>query len=255
MKKTISKYPLSPIEIAEGALLADIAVVFLLLSIYIPIVGAFFQVLIPSVFAVLVLRRGFYVSLIAACVGLFLVSITTGLSSFLPMLLPCGAGIFLGVTMRYRLRHWVILVLGVMGGSLTLYGFTILVTLLAGQSPAFLGRQLRGSYTLLAATVDTVASWVGLGGWWRASLYPPIDRLAQSLLAYWWLSLFAALWLVAWPLVIVNYYVTNRFVRIFGYDVRPFPGGRIERLIDRISIAIVQRGRRLATLARRRARA
>lgn len=251
--KNISKRSLSPIEIAEGALLADIAVIFLLLAVYVPIVGAFFQVLIPSVFAVLVLRRGFYVSTIALCVGLFLVSIMSGLSSFLPMLLPCGAGMFLGVTMRHRLPHWLILVLGVMGGSLTLYGFSILLTLLAGQSPAFLGRQLQGSYTLLTTTIATVATWAGLGDWWRQSLYPVIDRPARFLLAYWWAALFAALWLVAWPLVIVNYYITNRFVRIFGYDVRPFPGGRFELLIDRISLAIVLRGRRV--MARRRAKA
>ena len=48
---------LSPIEIAEGALLADVAVIFQLLWLYLPVVGGFFRVLIPVVFTVLVLRR------------------------------------------------------------------------------------------------------------------------------------------------------------------------------------------------------
>ncbi|HEX9134530.1 MAG TPA: hypothetical protein VF844_19755, partial [Ktedonobacteraceae bacterium] len=52
---------LTAIEIAEGALLADIAVIFQLLVKILPIGGGIFHLLIPIVFTVIVLRRSFYV--------------------------------------------------------------------------------------------------------------------------------------------------------------------------------------------------
>ena len=54
---------LTAIEIAEGALLADIGIIFQLLAIYIPIGKGIFHVLTPIVFAIIVLRPGFYVVL------------------------------------------------------------------------------------------------------------------------------------------------------------------------------------------------
>ena len=48
---------LTAIEIAEGALIADIAVVFQLLVHYLPIGGMYFTLLVPVVFTILLLRR------------------------------------------------------------------------------------------------------------------------------------------------------------------------------------------------------
>ena len=69
---------LSAIEIAEGALLADICVIFQLLVTYLPVGGDFFRVLIFVVFAILVLRRGLYVGIMAMFVALFITGIVTG---------------------------------------------------------------------------------------------------------------------------------------------------------------------------------
>ena len=49
---------MSAIEIAEGALLADIAVLFQLAVIYLPVIDLLTRFEIPIVLAVLVLRRG-----------------------------------------------------------------------------------------------------------------------------------------------------------------------------------------------------
>jgi len=64
---------LSAIEIAEGALLADIAVIFQLLSLYLPIGKSFLRILIPIVITIIVLRRRLYVGMMGLRVALFLV--------------------------------------------------------------------------------------------------------------------------------------------------------------------------------------
>jgi Predicted membrane protein (DUF2232) len=85
---------LSAIEMAEGALLADIAVVFQLLFIYLPVGGAFFSLLIPPLFTILVLRRGFYAAIMAVCVAIFIVGVITGFHSILLTYLNVGQGYF-----------------------------------------------------------------------------------------------------------------------------------------------------------------
>src|SRR5690348_9438357 len=103
---------LSAIEIAEGALLADIGVVFQLLIKYLPVGGAFLALMIPVIFAVIVLRRGLYVGCMSLCVALFIICIVLGPGGVPFLLLETGAGLFLGVTMRHRLSHLLTIALG-----------------------------------------------------------------------------------------------------------------------------------------------
>jgi uncharacterized protein YybS (DUF2232 family) len=222
---------LSMIEIAEGALLADIAVVLQLLALYLPYFDMLFRLLTPTVFAILVLRRRLYAGIMCLCVTLFIVGVTSGLNLLVLVLLECGAGLFLGVTMKRRLHHAVVLPLGVTGAAITLYALLIFFTLLAGLPLETLSLQLRRSYQIAASLSDAVTAYVGLGAWWRQSAYPAINALVELLLGYWLALLFAGFWLVCWPLVSVVYYVTNVFVRLLGYDVRPFPGERFDRFV------------------------
>ena len=53
----------------------------------------------------------------------------------------------------------------------------------------------------------------------------------------------ATLWLSLLPVVIMVYFSTNVAVRALGYDVRPFPGRRAERLIARFGRALIGLGR------------
>ncbi len=85
---------LSAIEIAEGALLADIAIVFQLLTLYLPVGGDFFRVLIFIVYAVLVLRRGLYVGVMGMLVALFISAIVIGPQLVVFMLLEATGGLF-----------------------------------------------------------------------------------------------------------------------------------------------------------------
>src|SRR4051794_28070902 len=96
-------YNMSAIEIAEGALLADIAVLLQMVAIYLPMLDLLARFVIPIVLAVLVLRRGLPVGIMSCCVGCFLIGMLSGLSFLVPMLLTCTAGLFLGVTMG---RGW-----------------------------------------------------------------------------------------------------------------------------------------------------
>jgi uncharacterized protein YybS (DUF2232 family) len=233
------------IEIAEGALLADIAVVLQLLAIYLPYFELFFRLLTPTVFAVLVLRRRLYVGGMCLCVTLFIVGVTSGLSFLILVLLECGAGLFLGVAMKWRLGHSAVLLLGVLSAAVALFGLSILFTLLAGLPLATLGLQLRRSYQIAISAGDAVTAYIGLGAWWHSSAYPLLDAIAQPLLSNWLIAVFAGSWLIAWPLVIVVYAVTNMFVRMLGYAVRPFPSARFERLARRLLHLIGRRARRL----------
>src|SRR5882724_6667368 len=112
---------LKPVEIAEGALLADIAVIYQLLVNYIPFVGDVFRFPIFIVFAILVLRRDLYVGIMSSCVALFIAGMLMG-----PSLLPIFAveimgGLYLGVTMHYRLPHALLILLGATCGALAFY--------------------------------------------------------------------------------------------------------------------------------------
>jgi len=225
---------LRAIDIAEGALLADIAVMFQLLAVYLPVFDVFFRLLIPVAFAVLVLRRSLYVGVIGLCVALFIVGVMTGVHFLVVTLLSCGAGLYLGATMKYRLGHFSTLLLGVTGAAITVGGLTLLFFLLAGLPLTDLVESLRKSYRALVAVIDFMTSSIGWIDWWRQTIFPTIDALAELALAYWLILWFAVIWLFLWPVAMIVYFTTNLFVRMLGYDVRPFPGGRIERLMRRI---------------------
>lgn len=241
MAKTTAK--LTPIEMAEGALLADIAVLLQLVALYLPILGVFARFLIAIVFAVLVLRRRLYVGLLGLCVAGFVAALLSGLTAALPLSLACGAGVFLGQAMKRRARHIPLLLLGATGGTLALGALVLLFTLLAGLSPATIGRQMERSYALALALAERLAGWAGLAEWWRAAAAPAIEPLARLALAYWWALAPATLWLSLLPVVIMVYFSTNVAVRALGYDVRPFPGRRAELLLARFGRALISFGR------------
>src|SRR5439155_14008 len=78
-----------------------------------------------------------------------------------------GAGLFLGVTMKWRLPHFTILLLGVTSAALTVSGLTILLTLLSGLPLTDIALQLRRSYQILVSVADFVAPYAGLAVCWR----------------------------------------------------------------------------------------
>src|SRR5579872_1080934 len=231
---------LSAVEIAEGALLADIAIVFQLIATYLPVGGGIFQMLVPTVFTVLVLRRGFYAGMMGVCVAIFVTCMLTGLGAGTVMLLECGAGVFLGITMKYRMRHLLLILLGVTSSAILVYAGTWFFAFLLGTSPQHFVTQFQKIYDTAIHFVNFAAPQIGLNGLWRYTLYPIVAQGASFVFSHWWWMLYVLYWVVLWPIVIFVYYITNVLVRLLGYKVRPFPGGRVERFLHSLVRFIIE---------------
>jgi hypothetical protein len=242
----------SPIEIAEGALLADIAVVFQLIWLYLPLPGFFFRFLIPVVFTILVLRRDVATGLLALSVALFVVGVMTGpnLGDLIYLSLEGIGGLFLGTTLKWRLGHVPTLVLGVLGlgvASTVVAALTVVVFLPIAEVAHAFQRDL----TLSMSALDSAASTIGLGEQWHHAVYPAVAPLVRFALTYWWVLLVASNFTGAVPVVLVMYLLTNVLVRLLGHEVRPFPGGVVDRFTRRITRRIVRESIRRGFLRRR----
>ncbi|HEX7737284.1 MAG TPA: DUF2232 domain-containing protein, partial [Ktedonobacteraceae bacterium] len=123
---------LSALEMAEGALLADIGVIFQVFIRFLPVGGTILQLLVPVIFAVIVLRRGFYVGCMSLCVALFVVCIVIGPGGAPFFLLESGAGLFLGLTMRQRFNQVLTFVVGVMSGGAALWAVLLFYVFVGG---------------------------------------------------------------------------------------------------------------------------
>ncbi len=243
---------LKPIEIAEGALLADVAVIFQLLVVYLPVGGGFFRLLIFIVFAVLVLRRGLYVGIMGMFTALFLIGVITGFRGIFPLVLGATGGLFLGITMKHNLRHIPLILLGTTCGAFAVYCLLLFFTLLSGQSFAILLHEIHLAYDTIMAVTNVLASQVGLGIWWKQSVTPIVSSVATWGFTYWWIAFYIGGWLLLLPAVIVIYAFTNFFVRLLGYEVRPFPGGRLGRLQYRVSRSLIKLGIKHGMIGRAR---
>jgi hypothetical protein len=231
---------LSAIEIAEGALLADIGVIFQLVALYLPIGGDALRMLIPIVFAIIVLRRGLYVGCMSFCVALFLIGVIAGPGNLILMMLEGLAGLFLGVTMKYRFHQLAILFLGITSSAFLLFVLFILTDLFTGIPFTDLIQSLHQAYNGFISFMNGVASGIGVGGWWQHTLFPKVDAMARLAFTYWWAGFYLLNWILICPVVIVIYYVTNLFVRMLGYKVMPFPGGSLEKILHWLPRTIIR---------------
>ena len=222
---------LTAIEIAEGALLADIAVVLQLLTIYLPVAGGYITLLVPIPFTVLVLRRNLYAGIMGLCVAFFVIGMLTGIQSFFPMLLEGGAGLYLGIMMKYRVRDVPLVLLGATGSALLLSSILVITILLSGIPITRTLIHLHRNYDAIVASLGFAAVHIGLGGWWKHNAYPIVISFETLIFTYWLLLIYMLVWLVLCPVVIIVTTVTNFFVRLLGYNVRPFPGGILDKLI------------------------
>jgi uncharacterized protein YybS (DUF2232 family) len=221
---------LTAIEIAEGALLADIGIIFQLLALYLPVGKSIFQLITPVVFAIIVLRRDFYVGLMSLVVALFVVGIVSGPGKLPNMLLETGAGLFLGLVMKHRRGDIFVILVGTTSGSLAFYALILLADFILGIPISDLVKGLQLTVNQGIGLLGLLASSVGLASLWQHNLLPSINAIAAWVFTYWWFSYYLLWWVFIFPVVIVVYYITNLFVRRLGYDVKPFPGGWLEKL-------------------------
>jgi uncharacterized protein YybS (DUF2232 family) len=242
---------LKPIEIAEGALLADIAVIYQLLVNYVPFIGDLFRFPIFIVFAIIVLRRGLYVGIISGCVAAFLAGILMGPSLVAFFLIEILGGLYLGCTMRYRFYHSALILLGATFGALAFYALFGAVAFVTGLPISTYIRFLQQTYNAAVQLLSLVAQrldglvHLGIEHYWAHSLEPGIISVGHFVITYWWLTLYLLLWGFSLMSTITVYAATNVIVRMLGYDVRPFPSQRFIQRIQRFR-------RRLLRVARRR---
>jgi hypothetical protein len=223
---------LSAIEIAEGALLADLALIFQLAATYLPIGGETFRSFTFVIFAILVLRRGLYVGIMGMCISFFLVSVTIGPTHIPLMSLQAMGGLFLGYTMRLRMRHIPLILLGATCGALALFVLVMISFLLAGLHVNTIIQPLRDLYHTSLPVISTIATRLHLATFWHNQLYPLVNTLVNFFFTYWLLLIYVTLWFALVPVVIVIYLATNILVRMLGYDVRPFPDGLLNRVLQ-----------------------
>ena len=243
---------LSPIELAEGALLADLAVLCQLVWTFLPLPGFFFRFLIPTIFTVIVLRRRLAVGVLSLAVAMFVAGVVTGpnLLDLIYMGLEGIGGLFLGVTLQRHWRHVPILIIGTFGltaSSAAVGILTILILLPIDQ----VAKDYKQFYQTVVTTMDSLTTSIGVYDQWRTAILPIVALLAAFALKYWWLLILLNSFIVAIPTMIVMYFLTNFLVRLLGHAVPPFPGGLVHRLAVRWTRRLVRFGIRHGLLRRR----
>lgn len=239
---------LSALEMAEGALLADIGVIFQVFIRFLPVGGAILQVLVPVIFAVIVFRRGFYVGCMSLCVALFVVCIVIGPGGAPFFVLESGAGLFLGLTMRQRFNQVLTCVTGILAGGAALWA-VLLFYVFVGGGATYLLRALHLSYAASTRVAGLVFDFIHLDGFWR-SLFPLIDSFVQWGFQHWLIYYYVLSCLACIPIVLGVYLVVNFFLRVLGYKVRPFPGYLLEGWLFALLRGLLALASWLVTLAR-----
>jgi hypothetical protein len=195
---------LDAISLAEAGLLLDVAVVLDLASIYVQAIGPIFAIAVPTPFAILMLRRGPRVSLLAATVASFLVTMLAGLHFGWHIGLQALLGMLLGWAMRRRLRSLTVIGLG----TLLIAGVSVLATfaliLFEGvpiSDIVTLLRNVLGSGAwLLASALDLL----GGGSYWAAAR-PTLAAVGLLALSLWPLLLFVYTVALTGPLIVLQY--------------------------------------------------
>ena len=242
---------LNAIGLAEGGLLADVGVVLDLASIYLPIVGTLLSFAVPTPFAILMLRRGTRVTLLAAAVAAFLITVFSGPHFGWRMGLEAVVGMLLGAAMRTRTRP-----------SLAFAGITLLVaaiTFAAALGVIFVTgfpisdvvHEFRNGLGSAAWLIATGATIFGFESQWLA-IRPTLVALGLLGLHVWPVLLFLSLMVGSMPIVACYYALANATAQVLGHDVRPFPPSGLVRLLRWSIFVIFLPVRELAWMFRRR---
>jgi uncharacterized protein YybS (DUF2232 family) len=221
------------LALAEGGLLADVAVILELVRIYLPIAGVAFSLLVPIPFVLLTLRRGVKATLLAVVVGALLISLMTGPHFGWRMGVSGLVGLALGFAMRARLRPAFVVVAGSLITSTLLYAFFWASIWLTAVPLSSLVAAGVNSINAANSTAAFILNHLGLGGL-RQQFSPALFALEGWVIAYWPLVLYAVLLCGSIGSVVVYYLIANGLMRLFGYDVRPFPSPRVERFARKL---------------------
>lgn len=203
-------------SIVEGAFLSAITALLFLASLYIPLLGTLISFLCPLPLIILCLRHDIKIALLALFVSFIMVTLLAGPFQGLIAVFGFGLlGIALGVAIRKKLSVWEILLIG----SITSFASKILLMLLGlwlvGVNPLLLG-------------VDQIDQSINQSlSFYRNMGFDPeqLETLKNSLLQS--LELlriaFPAMLVLASAFdTIINYWVSGKILKRFGYTLAPF---------------------------------
>jgi len=221
---------LNAIGLAEGGLLADVGIVLDLATIYLPILGTVLAPAVPTPFAVLMLRRGPRVTLVAAAVAAFLVTVLSGPHFGWRMGLEAVVGLLIGWAMRRRLHWVVVLALGTFVIATVTFAAAMGVIFLTGLPIKDIVGELRNGMASIAWAVAAGASLVGGQAQWLA-IRPALASLGLVALRFWPVLLYLYVIAAAAPIVALDFAVANASARVMGHDVPLFPPRWAMRLL------------------------
>ena len=213
---------LSPLALAEGGLLLDVAVILDLVAIYLPVIGIVVMPAVPTPFALLMLRRGVRVTLLAAAVSAFLVTVIAGPHFGWRMALQALVGAMIGWIMQRRRSPWIALTLCSLFVTAAGVFATLGLIVFTGLPIKDVVDELRNAMDAAMSLVASGAQLVGLEHLWLA-VRPPLVALETFGLRFWPLLLFGYLLCFALPMVTLYLTVATGTARVLGNDVRPFP--------------------------------
>ncbi|HEX8729956.1 MAG TPA: DUF2232 domain-containing protein [Ktedonobacterales bacterium] len=213
---------LPPLALAEGGLLLDVAIILDLVAIYLPVIGIVVMPAVPTPFALLMLRRGLRVTLLAAAVAVFLVTVIAGPHFGWRMGLQALVGVMIGWIMQRRRSPWIALTLCSLFITAAGVFATLGLIVFTGLPVKDVIDELRNAMDAAMSLVASGAQLVGLEQFWLA-VRPPLVALETFGLRLWPLLLFGYLLCFALPMVTLYLTVATGTARALGNDVRPFP--------------------------------
>ncbi len=213
---------LPPLALAEGGLLLDVAIILDLVAIYLPVVGIVVMPAVPAPFALLMLRRGVRVTLLAAAVSAFLVTVIAGPHFGWRMGIQALVGAMIGWIMQRRRSPWIALMLCSLFITAAGVFATLGLIVFTGLPVKDVVDELRNAMDAAMSLVASGAQLVGLEQLWLA-VRPPLVALEAFSLRLWPALLFCYLLCFALPMVMLYLTVATGTARVLGNDVRPFP--------------------------------
>jgi hypothetical protein len=207
---------------AEAGLLTDVGIVFDLAWIYVPVLGTAFMPLIPTPFVILYLRRGARITLFAACVAGFLMTVLVGPHYGWRLTLEAIIGMALGWAMQRRWPPIVAITLGLFVNATVAYVAAFAAVYALGLPLHDLYLELRNVLVSVGWLLDTSAQLLGLRSPWLG-VRPFFATVAHFTLTYWIPMFYLYVLAIAAPIVMLYYSVASTTAYALGHDVRLFP--------------------------------
>lgn len=225
------------ISLAEAGLLTDVGIVFDLAWIYVPLLGTAFAPLIPTPFVILYLRRGARITLFAAIVAGFLMTVLVGPHYGWRLSLEACIGLAMGWAMRRRWSPVRAITLGLFINATVAYVAAFAAVFALGLPLHDLYLELRNVLLSLEWLLDTSARLLGVQSVWDVAR-PWFALVGHVTLSYWIPMFYLYIMALAFPVVLLYYSVASTTAFALGHDVRPFPSPWMWRVLRVVGLLL-----------------